>query len=465
MTRTLIAQAPSKIEEEVLLMGKIRTRRDHGKLIFLDLLDRSGLVQTVVNPKVSEEAYKIASELRPEDSVELTGKVNKRPLNAINKNIATGEVEVEAISIKILSKAQTLPFDMGGENLNLELPTLLDYRSLTLRHPKVISIFKVQEKIADSFRKAAKELGCTEIFIPTIAASATEGGADVFPVDYYGHKAFLVQSPQLYKQIMVGVFERVYTISHAYRAEPSMTTRHLSEVVQMDCEIGFTEDFPELLDTFEFIGKYMVKETAKEFESVIKSMGAEMPLIPDSIPRLKLREAQEIIYKRTGKDVRQELDLNPEDEKEIWQWAVEEKKSDFVTITHFPTKKRAFYTYPDPENPEYSLSYDLLFKGLEIMSGSRRINDYDQLVSVMKQTGINPETFSMYLQAFKYGIPPEGGFSFGLERITMKMLDLANIREASLFPRDMERVDERFSVAGQKPAKTDLPKTSKQAKK
>ncbi|MDO8657518.1 MAG: aspartate--tRNA(Asn) ligase [Candidatus Levybacteria bacterium] len=445
MQRTLIKDTIEKAGSEVLLKGWVRLRRDHGKLIFLDFVDRSALVQVVVNPKVSEEAYKTAQKLRPEFSIEIIGKVNKRPETAVNKNILTGGVEIEAKSIKIISKAQTLPFDMGGEDLNLELPTLLDYRTLTLRHPKQKAIFKVQAEIAKSFRKTAEELGCTEIFVPTISPSATEGGSDVFKLDYYEHPAFLTQSPQLYKQMMVGVLERVYTIAHAYRAEPSVTTEHLAEVVQMDCEIAFIETFEELLDAFEYIGASIVKNTYDKCKDIITAFGVEEPKIPNKIPRLKFREAQEIIKKRTGHDLTRELDLSRADEKEIWLWARKEYNSDFVTITHYPTKKRAFYTYPDPENPNESLSYDLIFKGVEIMSGSRRINDYDQLLSVMNDRGIDTSGFGMYLQAFKYGIPPEGGFSFGLERLTMKMLNLANVREASLFPRDMERVDERFS--------------------
>jgi nondiscriminating aspartyl-tRNA synthetase len=244
---------------------------------------------------------------------------------------------------------------------------------------------------------------------------------------------------------MVGVFERVSVVSHAYRAEPSITTSHLAEVIQMDCEIAFIEDFSELMDAFEFIGRHIAEKTYEENKDVMKMFGVEKPLITDKVPRLKLREAQEIIYKRTGRDVRSELDLAREDEREIWLWAKEEENSDFVTITHFPTKKRAFYTYPDPQDPEYSLSYDLIFRGMEVLSGSRRIHDYDQLVKTIKDRGMDPRSFEMYLQSFKYGMPPEGGFSFGLERITMKMLDLQNVREASLFPRDMERVDIRFS--------------------
>ncbi|RJQ37693.1 aspartate--tRNA(Asn) ligase [Candidatus Microgenomates bacterium] len=458
MDRILIKDTVNKAGEEVLLRGWVKTRRDHGKLIFLDLWDRSGLIQAVVNPKVSEDAYKNAQELRPEYAVEVVGKINRRPQNAVNKDLITGEVEIEVTKVEILGKAQTLPFDLGMENLNLELPTLLDYRTLTLRHPHVLFIFKVQEAITNGFRKAAQDLGCTEVFVPTIAASSTEGGTEVFKVDYYGHKAFLTQSPQLYKQMLVPVFERVYTIAHAYRAEPSVTTRHLSEIVQMDCEFGFV-DFPVLLDLVELIGTETLRFAQEQCGREFKHFGVEK-IAFGKIPRLTLREAQEIIFKETGRDSRKEKDLAPQDEIDICKWALKNHQSDFVTITHFPTKSKPFYTHPDPKDPEYSLSYDLLFRGTEIMSGSQRINDYEQLVSQIKERGMNPESFAMYLQAFKYGMPPEGGLSFGLERLTMKILNLKNIREASLFPRDMERVDERLSK--QKPA--ELSKISAEAK-
>lgn len=449
LKRILSSQALEHIGKEVKIRGYIRLRRDHGKLIFLDLRDKDGIIQVIVNEAVSGEAYLAAQAIRPEYAVEIVGRVNKRPEGTLNKDLgASGSVEVEANKLTVLSKAEVLPFDMGSDDLNLELPTLLDYRSLTLRHPKIASIFKVQEAVVEAFRESAKKLGCTEIFVPTISASATEGGAAVFKLNYYDYNAYLTQSPQLYKQIMVGVFERVYTISHAYRAEPSVTTRHLSESTQLDIEIGFIENFEELLDAIEFVGSYIVSSVSKKHEKIMSSFRVEKPLVPTKIPRLTLSEAQEIVYKFSkGKvDPRKEKDLNATDEVILCEWAREEKKSDFVTVTHFPTEKRAFYSLPDPKNPQLSLSYDLLFKGLEILSGSQRVNDYSQLLAIMKQRKLDPRSFSMYLQSFKFGMPPEGGFSFGLERLTMKLLELANVREASLFPRDMERVDEKLSL-------------------
>lgn len=448
MERTLATETLSHVGKTVLLNGWVQTRRDHGKLIFTDLRDRSGIIQVVFNPKVSENAYKVATELKSEDVISVTGKVNKRPENLVNPRLATGTVEIEAAELEILSKAETLPFDMGMETLNLELPTLLDHRTLTLRHPKVKAIFKVQEAVVDGFRKAAQKLDCTEVFVPTIVASATEGGAEVFPIDYYGHKAYLSQSPQLYKQMMVPIFERVYTIAHAYRAEPSVTTRHLSESTQLDCEFGFV-DFSKLLDLLEEVGVATLRHVEQTCSNILKDFGVER-IAFGKIPRLTLREAQEILFKETGRDVRKEKDLAPQDEIDMCQWALKKYKSDLITITHFPTKAKPFYTMPDPKDPEYSLSYDLLFRGVEIMSGSQRINDYQQLVNSMKARGMDSSHFAMYLAAFRYGMPPEGGFSFGLERITKNMLNLANIREASLFPRDMERVDVRFSVYEEK---------------
>lgn len=437
VARIFASESPKKVGESVVLKGWVQTVRDHGKITFIDLRDMSGVVQCVGEnlPKLSGES-----------AVEISGKVKKRPEKLVNPNIDTGTIEIAIQGLEVLAKSEDLPLDMGAENLDVTLPVLLDWRSLTLKHPKVSSIFKVQANISESFREASEELGCIEVFNPTIAVSATEGGAEVFRVDYYDHKAYLIQSPQLYKQIAVGAFERVYLFSHAYRAEPSMTTRHLSEVVQLDCEIAFIESFDELLDALEFVGSQTLIRAAEKSEKELKKFGVEVPKVGKGIPRLKMREAQRIVKERTGRDATKEPDLGPEDEVEICKWAMETSGSDFVTITHFPTAKRAFYTHPDPKDPEYSLSYDLLFKGLEISSGSQRIHKLDELLLAMKKKDLDPKNFEMYLQAFKYGMPPEGGFSFGLERLTMKLLDLANVREASLFPRDMERVDVRLST-------------------
>lgn len=437
MERTLILDCNKKVGEDVKICGWVQTKRDHGKITFLDVVDRSGLIQVVMGSGKG-------ADLHPQDVVCVTGKVNKRPENLANKNIPTGEIEVYSDEIDLLSKATELPFDMGGKELDLQLPTLLDFRSLTLRHPKIKAIFQVQATLAEGFRKAARELDCTEIFVPTVVASATEGGAEVFKVQYYEHKAFMAQSPQLYKQMLIPVFERVFTIAHAYRAEPSVTTRHLSESTQMDIEMGFV-NFENLLDALEFVAKTTLKHAEEQCRDILSSLGVPQLELADKTPRLTVREAQEIIFKQFNRDNRKEKDLTPQDEIDICKWALKEHKSDLVTITHFPTSAKPFYTMPDPDNPEYSLSYDLLFRGVEVLSGSQREHDYSKLLERIKEKGMNPKNFEMYLQAFKYGMPPEGGFSFGLERMTMHVLGLKNVREASLFPRDMERVDIRLS--------------------
>lgn len=434
MIRNLAADTVKLEGKEILLEGWVNAIRDHGKIIFIDLRDRSGLIQIVGGQELSG--------LKSEDVIEIKGLVKKRPGSMINPNLSTGKVEVEVKEIKVLAKAAELPFDMGQEKLEVSLPTLLDYRALTLRHPRINKIFQVQAAVVEGFREVAKKLGCIEAIVPTIAASSTEGGAEVFSVDYFGHKAYLTQSPQLYKQMMVAVFERVFVITKAYRAEPSVTTRHLTEITQLDCEFCFV-DFNELLDLLEEVGISTLQYVQDKCPQILKEFGVK-PIMFGKIPRLKLREAQEIIYKEFGRDVREEKDLSPQDEVDISAWAVKNFKSDLVTITHFPTLKRAFYTMPDPKEPEYSLSYDLLFRGLEIVSGSQRISDYDKLVHAIKDRGMDPKNFEMYLMAFKYGMPPEGGFSWGLERITKNILNLENIREASLFPRDMERIDTKL---------------------
>lgn len=444
MKRTLIAKTIENVGKEVLLKGWVRIVRSHGKLIFIDLRDGSGMVQVVVNPQVSKEAYEMALKLHPEFVVEITGKVKKRPQKTENKELTTGSVEIEAKEIKILAKAEVLPFDMGGKDLNLELPTLLDHRGLTLRHPKIAAIFKVQETIIDSFRRVCKEKGFTEFQSPVIIPQGAEGGSEVFEIKYFDHKAYLAQSPQFYKQIMVGVFEKVFTVNKTLRAEPSVTTRHLTEVTTLDAEFGFINSWTDVMDMSEYVIKFMIDNVNNQNSDILKMYGVTIPKVPTRIPKIKLREAQEIIFKRTKRDNRQEPDLQPEDEREICKWSLEEKGSDLVFVTHYPVAKRPFYTFEDPKDSGYTLSFDLIGRGAEWMTGGQRINDYNKLVQNAKERGIDLKKSEIYLQAFKFGMPPEGGFSYGSERITMCILGLKNVREASLFPRDMERVDERL---------------------
>ncbi len=438
MDRTLILDCSQKIDEQVTICGYVQIKRDHGKIIFLDVLDRSGVIQVVLGGGKGHE-------LRPQDVVRISGKVNKRPENLVNKNIPTGEIEIYSEEVEVLSKTEELPFDMGGKDLDLQLPTLLDNRSLTLRHPKVKAIFKIQEVIIDGFREALKKHDFTEFQSPVIIPQTAEGGAEVFEVKYFDHKAFLAQSPQFYKQIMVGVYERVFTVNKTLRAEPSVTTRHLAEVTTLDAEFGFINSWEDLMDEAEYVMRHIFERLEKERGDELKLYGITTPKIKNKIPRIKMRDAQEIIFKRTKVDHRKEPDLSPDDEKEIYKWAMEEHESELVFITHYPTSKRPFYTYPDPDDPEYTLSFDLIGRGVEWLTGGQRINDLNHLIKNARERGIDLERSALYLQAFKYGMPPEGGWSFGSERITQGILGLSNIREASLFPRDMERVDVRFA--------------------
>ncbi len=443
MERTLISETPQKIGEEVTLKGWVNTKRDHGKIAFIDLRDRSGIVQIV---GTSEQF----ADLKHEYVIEIHGLVKERPEKLVNPKLPTGKIEIEAKSLKIISKAEELPFDMGQETLDLELPTLLDYRSLTLRHPKVKAIFKVQEVVIDSFRCALQEKEFIEFQAPSIISSAPEGGAEIFEVKYFDHKVYLAQSPQLYKSLLVSIFERVFSVNKVFRAEPSVTTRHLTEVISLDGEFGFIENWHEVRDMAEYVVKFILKEVEEKCKTELKLFGATIPAVAEKIPTLKLREAQQIIFERTGRDVRAEKDPSPEDEREICKWALETHGSDLVFISHYPTKYRPFYTYPDDDDPEYNQGFDLIGRGTEWMTGGRRIHDYKQLVEHTKQWGINPKNIELYLQAYRFGMPPLGGFAFGAERITMHILGLQNVREASLFPRDMERVDIRLSTLGEK---------------
>jgi len=437
MERTLVAEAVSKVGETVTLKGWVNTRRDHGKIIFIDLRDRSGIVQVVCGED--------AKSLRSEYVVAITGQVKARPEKLVNKNLPTGTIEIQAEKIEVISSAEELPFDMGKEVLDVELPTLLDYRALTLRHPRVQAIFKVQEVIIDAFRRALKAKDFMEFQAPSIISSAPEGGSEIFEVKYFEHKAYLAQSPQLYKSLLVGDFERVFSVNKVFRAEPSVTTRHLTEVVSLDAEFGFINDWLEVKDMSEYVIKFILKEVEEKCAKELAMFDATIPAVPDRIPFLKLREAQQVIFERTGRDCRQEKDPSPEDEREICRWSKEKYGSDLVYITHYPTKYRPFYTYPDDEDPEYNQGFDLIGRGTEWMTGGRRLNNYQMLLAHAKQWGVSPKNIELYLQAFRYGMPPLGGFAFGAERITMHILGLKNVREASMFPRDMERIDVRLN--------------------
>ncbi len=437
MERTLVSEAVSKVGQAVTLKGWVNTRRDHGKIIFIDLRDRSGIVQVVCGDD--------AKSLRSEYVVAITGQVKARPEKLVNKNLPTGTIEIQAEKIEVISQSEELPFDMGKEVLDVELPTLLDYRALTLRHPRVQAIFKVQEVVIDSFRKALQAKDFVEFQAPNIISAIPEGGAEVFRVKYFEHEAFLSQSPQLYKSLLVGDFERVFSVNKVFRAEPSVTTRHITEVVSLDAEFGFIDSWLDVLEMQEYVVRFIFGQVEEKCQKELALYGATLPKLADKIPLIKLRDAQQIIYERTGRDVREEKDLAPEDEREICRWSAEKHHSDLVFVSHFLTKKKPFYVYPDPVDPTFALSVDLIGRGVEWSSGGQRLNDYQQIRDNLKEWGLKEEEVTLYLQSFRYGVPPLGGFALGAERVTMHILGLQNVREASMFPRDMERIDVRLN--------------------
>ena len=441
MERTLIGELDKHVGETVSISGWVDVRRDHGKLVFLDIRDRLGKVQVVCLPNHAESVA-IAQTLRPEWVVQIEGVVNERPEKMRTEEV-NGNIELEAVTITVLAKAQELPFEKDTE---VNLDTYLDYLPLTLRSEKARAIFRVQAEIANAYRGFLGIEGFTEFQAPKLIGDDAEGGANVFSVPYFNDKvAHLGTSPQFYKQIMVGVLERVYAIGNVYRAEKHSTTRHLNEYTSMDMEMGFIKDHTDLMELETRLMHAIIKQLEKNCANEFKVLGATLPTAPMSFPQMKLREALELIYKETGRDNRNEPDLEPEDERWLSEWAAKNAKSDFLFITHYPVSKRPMYTMEDQNDLGYTNSFDLLFRGVEITTGGQRRHDYDNLIEGIKMKGLDPEKFSYYLQAFKYGMPPHGGWGMGLERLTQKMLGLANVKEAALFPRDINRVDTLLS--------------------
>ncbi len=431
--RILIGELASYVGETVTIAGWIDVRRDQGKLVFFDFRDRSGYVQGVVLP--GSEAMETAKETRHEFVVRVAGVVNKRPDKNVQEGKQNGDIELEIKAIEILSKAEELPFD---KDTDLNIDTRFDYRPYTLRSQRDRDIFTVQATILDAYRNSLKRQGLLEFIAPALVGGDAEGGAAVFKVGYYyDQTAYLATSPQLYKQIMVGAFERVFTIAKIFRAEKSATTRHLSELTQMDFEMGFIKDEFDVMAVLEEVIRDVVTEVGQKHGAEFTRLEAEVPLLGEKFPILTLDEAHATL------GITPEDDMTPEHERDICEWAKKEHGSDFVFITKFPTASRAFYTMSDGDT--LSRGFDLLFRGLEINSGAQRIHNYDEMVARIAERGMDPEKFAFYLQAFKYGMPPHGGCSTGLERLTARMLGLGNVKEASTFPRDMNRIDTLLS--------------------
>lgn len=438
--RILIKDLKEYKGKEVAIGAVVDVRRDQGKMAFFDFRDRSGKVQGVVFGK--PEVLEVAKSLSPESSVRVTGKVNERPEKMVNKNIENGDIELEITGIEILNKSEALPFDLD-EELNIE--TKLDYRPLILRREKEKAVFRVQHEIISAYRQFLTENNFTEFQAPKLIGEDAEGTGEVFKLDYFkGKQAYLATSPQLYKQIMVGIFERVFTTGNVFRAEKHSTTRHLNEYTSIDAEMGFIKSHLDVMRMETKLMRFIVEHLGKCCQREFEILGVSLPQIgadADLFPHMKLREAQELIKKETGKDKTSEPDLEPEDERWLCEYAKTNLGSDFVFITHYPVSKRPFYTYEDEEDPGFTKSFDLLFRGVEITTGGQRVHSYESLVEKAKAKGLNPANFSFYLQAFKYGIPPHGGWGMGLERLTQKFLGLESVKEAALFPRDINRID------------------------
>ncbi len=445
MERILITDLGGRAGETVLIKGWVTVRRDQGKMVFFDFRDRSGVVQGVVLPK--SEAIEVAKEIKIEYAVAVTGSVNLRPEKNRNAKVLNGHIELEVTGIEVLGKAEPLPFDMSETGYKVDLTTELDHRALTLRHPRLQAIFKVQAVIIDSFREHMKQQDFFEFQAPSIVPATAEGGAEVFEVQYFDKKAYLSQSPQLYKQIVMTAFERVFSVNKVFRAEPSSTTRHLTEIVSLDAEMSFIESWTDVRDMSEATVRFILAQLNDRCSREIEYLGATLPAMIEKTPTMTLAEAQQKIHSKTGRDVRGEKDLNPEDERQLCEIVKEETGSDFVYVYGYPTRQRPFYVFPSVENPEVNEGMDLLCRGVEWLSGGRRINDYAQLMEHVAVWGMDEKKIEMFLEAFRHGVPPEGGFAFGAERMTMQILGIKNIREATMFPRDMNRIDGLLSTA------------------
>jgi nondiscriminating aspartyl-tRNA synthetase len=397
--RVLSTELGAHVGERVTLAGWLHSKRELGAVSFVLVRDRAGLAQVVVDGAV---------ELQPETVIEVDGLAAAAPP-------APGGVELQEPSFRVLAEpAEPPPVELRRPELKEMLPTILDHAPVALRHPRERAKFRIAAASVAGFRAALDGLGFVEVSTPKIVASATETGANLFSFDYFGRPAFLAQSPQLYKQTMVGVFERVYEVGPVFRAEPHETGRHLAEYTSLDAEVGFIRDH---FDVMAFVREAI----AGMAESVRERTGAGVPEVPAEIPWVHFED--------TGVD---DVDLAPADERRLC-----EEHGEWLFVTGFPAAKRPFYTHPEPGRPVYTNSFDLLFRGMEIVTGGQRLHRYEDYVAAL---GGNTEPYEGYLQAFKYGMPPHGGFALGLERWTAQLVGAKNIRETTLFPRDRSRL-------------------------
>ena len=407
------------------LHGMVHALRELGGVTFLTLRTREGLVQCVC-PRRPEG-------VREECAVSVSGLLRPEPR-------APGGAELAEARFTVLSRPAAPPPVPLSKKSSLSMDTELSLRPVTLRAPRARAVFRIQAAVCRAFREFLQEEDFTEIHTPKLGRAGAEGGASQFRVDDFGRKAVLAQSPQLYKQVMVGVFERVYEIGPVFRAEKHATQRHLNEYTSLDLEMGFLRSFTDLMALEQGFLRRLVDLLRREYAGELALLGAELP-DAQHIPAVRFDEAKRLAADAYGYAIREPYDLEPEEEQHIGRYAKEVWGSDFVFVTHYPGRKRPFYTMDDPEDPRYTLSFDLLFRGVEITTGGQRIHNYGQQVEKLKARGMEPEDFSGYLLFHKHGAPPHGGLGIGLERLTMQLCGLDNIRRASLFPRDRTRLE------------------------
>ncbi len=415
----------------VKMEGSIHTIRAMGEMSFLVLRKAEGLIQCVCRQGNTDYDVKA---LKEESAVIVTGVVKQ-------EERAPFGFEIHVTAIEVLSEpAEILPIAVSKWKLNTSLETKLHLRPITLRNPLERAKFRIQEGIVRGFRDFLHSQGFTEIHTPKIVARGAEGGSNVFKLDYFNKKAELGQSPQFYKQTMVGVYDRVFEAAPVFRAEKHNTTRHLNEYTSLDFEMGYISGFEEIMEMETAMLQYVMKLLEKEYQRELTMLQITLPNV-EQIPAVPFAKAKELVADKYNRKIRNPYDLEPEEEQLIGTYFKEEFDSDFVFVTHYPSKKRPFYAMDDPADSKFTLSFDLLFKGLEVTTGGQRIHDYHTIIKKMEARGMNPEEIESYLMIFKYGMPPHGGLGIGLERLTMRLLDEHNIRETTLFPRDVTRLE------------------------
>ncbi|HSM56820.1 MAG TPA: aspartate--tRNA(Asn) ligase [Candidatus Sulfomarinibacteraceae bacterium] len=417
--------------QRVRVQGWVHVLRRMGGISFLVIRDGWGMVQVVTEDEDDLAALEGVGE---ESVIAVEGEVM-----AVAQ--APGGYELHRPRVVVIAPVdEPPPVALYKRELQVTLPTLLDHAVVLNRHPRRRAIFRLAAGAMAGFRAVLDERHFTEIQTPKLVASATEGGANVFAVEYFGRPAFLAQSPQFYKQIMVGVFERVYEVGPVFRAEPHDTSRHINEYVSLDVEMGFIEDHFTVMRLLRDLLAGILGRLVTDYERELTLLEAAVPEVPQVIPHIDFVAAQELLHAEDGVNRRGEPDLSPEDERLLGAWARAEHNSDFVFVTGYPMVKRPFYTHPNEARPTYSNSFDLLFRGTELVTGGQRLHRYEDYVQALAQLGLPQAPFGYYLEAFQHGMPPHGGFAIGLERLLMQLLEVANLRLATLFPRDRSRL-------------------------